>query len=236
MHRVPLDLRGRGIFVFPNDEIGWITVPDPVKSFRTLQDLVNLFYRSQDFAFRANLPREVACGVAFAPAAALSFHFDLQWDEWSRFGGWQVRAVNDDQDLSPGFTKDLQDFYGVVPDYGLQSANLVMKDAWKIKAGVEYRPAPHFAVRGGLAHHQSPAGNANLNAVDPTPSLDIAAVGFGYEGPAFSVFNDEQVGELSFDVYFRYARSAGGKGTLPGFELTYRASRWEFGVGVGVNL
>jgi long-chain fatty acid transport protein len=235
VHEVAVDFRGRDVFVL-SEEFGWISVPDPVKPKVALGDVVKLFYQGQDFTSRVTLPRQVAFGAAFAPMAALSFHFDLQWDEWSRFGGWQFRAVNDDQNLSPGFTKALQDFYGVAPDYGLQSAGLVMKDAWKIKAGLEYRLAPHFALRGGFAHHQSPAGNANLIPIDPIPGLNIAAIGFGYEGPVFDVYNTKQVGELSFDVYFRYAQPAGGSGTVPGYELTYKASRWEFGVGVGVNL
>jgi len=235
-HQAPVTFRGRETFVFPIDESGWMTVPDPVRPYRTLEDLVNLFFKSQDFTSRVSFPREVAFGVALAPLAALSFHLDLEWDEWSRFGGWQFRAVNDDQNLSPGFTQPLQDFYGVAPDYGFQSAVLVMKDAWKIKAGVEYRPSPHLALRGGFAHHQSPAGSAQLNPVDPTPGLNIGSVGFGYEGPVFDVFNQRQVGELSFDVYLRYSRSALESGMIPGYALTYRSSRWEFGVGVGVNL
>ena len=236
VHQVAVDFSGRDAFVFPTEEFGWMSVPDPVKPKIPLENLVELFYQSQDFTSPVTLPREAAFGAALAPMAALSFYFDLQWDEWSRFGSWQFNAVNDDQNLSPGFTKALQDFYGVAPDYGLQSAGLVMKDAWKIKSGLEYRPAPHLALRGGFAHHQSPAGNANQIPIDPIPDLNIAAIGFGYEGPVFNVFNTQQVGELSFDVYFRYVKSAGGSGTIPGYELTYQASRWEFGVGVGVNL
>jgi long-subunit fatty acid transport protein len=236
VHPVAVDFSGRDVFVFPADEVGWMTVPDPVKPKIPLENLVNLYYKGQDFSSPVTLPREVAFGAALAPMAALSFTIDLQWDEWSRFGSWQFRAVNDDQNLSPGFTKALQDFYGIAPDYGLQSAGLVLKDAWKIKAGLEYRPAPHLALRGGFAHHQSPAGNANQIPIDPIPDQNIAAIGFGYEGPVFDVYNTKQVGELSFDVYCRYVKSAGGSGTIPGYELTYQFSRWEFGVGVGVNL
>jgi len=72
------------------------------------------------------------------------------------------------------------------------------------------------------------AGSAQLSPVDPTPSLDIGSVGFGYEGPVFDVFNNRQVGELSFDVYLRYSRSALESGMIPDYEMTYLARRWEF--------
>jgi long-chain fatty acid transport protein len=233
--QVPVDFRGWDRFAIPNEDVGWMTVPDPVKPFIPLVDLLPLFYRSQDFAGRLKLPREVVFGAAFAPTAALSFHLDLQWDGWSRFGAWQFRAVNDDQNLSPSFTTALQDFYGISPDYGLQTAGLVLKDAWKIKAGVEYRPTPYLALRGGFAHHQSPSGNASLNPIDPVPGLNTASVGFGYEGPVFSLFSEKQIAELSFDVFFRYAYSAEGSGTIASDELTFRARRWDFGVGVGLD-
>ena len=235
VHEIPVESTGWNSFAFPTFESGWMSVPHPVRSHIPVSDLTRLFYRNQDFTSRVTLPREVAGGVAFAPLAALSFHLEGQWNEWSRFGSWEFTAVNSGQDLNPAFTMDLRDFYGIVPDYGLQSAGLVLKDAWKIKAGVEFRPALHFTLRGGFAHHQSPAGDTSLNPVDPTPGLNIAALGFGYEGPVFNYYSNEQAGELSIDVYFRYARSGTGSGTILGNELTYRASRWEFGFGVGFN-
>jgi long-subunit fatty acid transport protein len=235
VHEVPVESTGWNSFAYPTLESGWMSVPHPVRSHIAVSDLARLFYRNQDFTSRVTLPREVAGGVAFAPLAALSFHLEAQWNEWSRFGSWEFTAVNSGPDLNPAFTQDLRDFYGIVPDYGLQSAGLVLKDAWKIKAGVEFRPALHFTLRGGFAHHQSPAGDTNLNSVDPTPGLNVAALGFGYEGPVFNYYSNEQAGELSLDVYFRYARSGSGSGTTLGNELTYRASRWEFGIGVGFN-
>jgi long-chain fatty acid transport protein len=234
VHEVPVEFTGWNSFAFPV-EASWMSVPHPVRSHIIVRDLAQLFYRNQDFASRMTLPREIAGGVAFSPLSALSLHLEAQWNEWSRFGGWEFTAAAGGRDLSPAFTKELEDFYGVVPDYGLQTAGLVLNDAWKIKAGIEYRPALHFALRGGFAHHQSPAGEASLNPIDPTPGLNIAAIGFGYEGPAFNVFTNEQSGELSIDIYLRYARSGSGAGTIFGYELAYRAPRWEFGVGVGVN-
>lgn len=234
VHRVSVDHRGMASFTFPS-ESAWIGVPHPTRGYIALRDLAVLFFRNQEFSSRLTLPAQIAAGLAVSPAASLSLHLDVQRDGWSRFGGWDFRAVNGDADLSPSFTPDLQDFYDIVPDYGLQSAGLVLKDAWKVKTGIEFRPARYFAVRGGFAHQQSPAGDSGLNPLDPTPSLNIGTIGFGYEGPVFNAFTSQQAGEMSFDVYFRYARSGSGSGAIPGYDVLYKASRWEFGVGVGFN-
>lgn len=234
-HQIPLELRGRDNFIISTKEMSTLTVPDPVKPFRVVDDLARLFFRPQDFTGKVTLPQAIVIGAAFAPVASLSFYLDLERDRWSQFGAWQFRAVNGDQDLSPNFTKELQDFYGAAPDYGLQTAGLALKDAWRIKAGAEYRLAPHFAVRGGFAHYQSPGGNSNQNPIDPVPDQNIAAVGFGYEGPVFSVYQDREIGELSFDVYFRYAFSRDGAFVAPAYGLNFQAQRWEAGVGVGFD-
>ncbi len=234
-HQIPIEVRGRDAFVISSFEMDVLTIPNHVKGQRPVAvgDLARLFFRAQDFTGKVTLPHEIAFGALFAPIPSLSFHLDLERDRWSQFGAWEFRAVNGDRSLSPSFTPDLQDFYGAAPDYGLQTAGLALKDAWRIKAGAEYRLAPHFALRGGFAHYQSPAGNSNQNPIDPVPDQNIAAVGFGFEGPVFSIYQDKEIGELSLDVYFRYALSRDGGFAASDYALSFQAQRWEAGVGVG---
>ena len=234
VHEIDVESTGWDTFTYPS-EAGWMAVLNPAHKYIAVRDLAHLFYRNQEFSSRLTLPREVAAGLAFSPLPALSVHLEAQWNEWSRFGGWEFTAAGAGQDLSPAFSQDFRDFYGAVPDYGLQSAGLALEDVWKIKAGVEYRLAPHFVVRGGYAHQPSPAGDANLDPVDPTPSLNAATVGFGFEGPVFNYYNNERAGELSLDVYLRYGKSGTGSGVVLGNELNFQSSRWEFGLGVGFN-
>jgi long-chain fatty acid transport protein len=234
--RAPVNFTGRNIFVIPTLQIGGIKVPGPYgQPVRLLDEVLLPFYHSQDVTSRLTMPREVSAGIMVVPVPKLSFLLDVHWNSWSEFGRWEIRSKNEGGDLSPAFTPLLRNFYGVAPDYGVQSAGLVLKDVWGFKAGVEYRPGTHFALRGGFARHRGSTAAANLTPVDPDLDQNIVSLGFGYEGPIFSVFNDKQIGELSFDVFIRYGFSKKGTSTVPGHELIYSAESWVGGVGVGFN-
>jgi long-chain fatty acid transport protein len=234
-HQVPIEFKGLDNFVVSSLDLGWMTVPDPVMPWRAVDDLARQFFKSQDFQGRLTLPRTIALGVSYAPLEAISVDFELQWDNWSRFGDWGYRAAVGDQDLNPDFGQDLRDFYGIVPDYGYQTAGLSFRDAWRFKTGLEYRPAPHLAVRTGFARHQSPSGHSGQNPLDPVPDQNLVSAGFGYEGPAFSLFEDKEICELSFDIYFRYAFARDGGSLIADSMWKTRSRRWDFGVGVGFN-
>jgi long-chain fatty acid transport protein len=234
--QAPLDFTGRNVFVIPTLQVGSLMVPGPYGQLvRLLNEVLIPFYQSQDVTARLTMPRELSGGIMLTPVRQVSLLFDVQWNGWGEFGGWEIRSKNYGGDLSPSFTSLLKDFYGVAPDFGLQAAALALRDVWGFKGGVEYRPSARFAFRGGFARHPGSTAAADLNPVDPDLTQDIISLGFGYEGPIFSVFNDQQIGELSFDVFVRRGLPRKGTSELPGYEFMYRADSWSCGVGVGFN-
>jgi len=230
---VAIDYAGRNNFVIHTQLTGQ-AVPDPDGGWRYLYDLLGSFYLSQDVISRMTLPRELACGVALAPFSRLSLYIDVRWDRWSEFGDWVFRSVNEGGDLNPAFTQDLQEFYGIAPDYGTQGVVLALKDTKKYMAGLEFRPARYLALRAGFARHESSVNAADRSPVYPDLGRSIYSFGFGYEGPLFSIWgDDERVSDLSFDLFVRYASASPGESGVPGLEMTYGSNRLTAGVGVG---
>jgi long-subunit fatty acid transport protein len=230
-----VDLTGWNTFLFPNNlNYGRDMVPDPYGGMRTVNSLLDLFYVSQEVTSRLTLPREIACGLALRPLPQLSLNLDAQWGRWSEFGLWQFTSVNADGDLSPGFTPVHEEFYGLSPDYGVQGFDLAVRDSKKLKAGVEYRLGRWFALRGGFARHESSVDPAGRTPLYPDPGLNLYSFGAGYEGPLYSIWDDEKtVSRLSIEFFFRYAAADEAGSALPGYEMTYGARRWVGGVGVG---
>jgi long-subunit fatty acid transport protein len=209
-------------------------VPTPSGGTIHVYQLVNLYYADQDVTGRLTLPRQIAGGVAFTPVKKLSLYLDAQWESWSGFGDWIFQAGTDGTVVNPAFPQAYQEFYGLALDYGVQGVPLQMRDTKKIMAGLEYRPAQYLALRAGYAKHQSSVDEAGRTPVYPDLDRDLYSIGFGYEGPLFSIYaNDERVSDLSFDVFLRYASAGSGPSAYPGFELTYGSSRLTFGVGAG---
>jgi long-subunit fatty acid transport protein len=229
---VVLDHAGSNVFAFSSFAYG--TVPDPYGSTIYIYDLLRRFYKTQEVTGRLTLPREISCGLALTPLSRLSLYADVQWTRWSEFGDWTFRAVNADDELSPDFTSVYQEFYGIAPDYGTQGVAFALEDSKRMKAGIEYRPAEHFAVRVGYARHESSVQPSDRTPVYPDLERDIYSFGLGYEGPVFSIWrNTERVADLSFDVFARYATAVPGESAYPGLEMTYDSNRFTFGVGVG---
>lgn len=176
------------------------------------------YFLSQDVVGHLTMPRELVVGAAFTPVWRWSAYVDLQWDRWSDFGDWIFEPAEP----------------GSVPDYGTQGVVLGLQDTTHVKAGVEYRPTRRLAVRAGYAHLQSSVEEAHRTLVYPDLERNIYSLGFGYEGPLFSIYGgDERVSDLSFDIFVRYAAAVPGPSTYPGYELTYTSDRIVFGVGVG---
>ncbi len=72
-------------------------------------------------------------------------------------------------------------------------------------------------------------------SIYPDLATNVYTLGFGYDGPVFSIFNEEEkINDLSFDIFLRYSSAAARSSTLPGFEIGYDSSRLVFGVGVGL--
>jgi long-subunit fatty acid transport protein len=231
-HGVPIDLGGKNTFV-----IGWendfAILPDPVERQRRLYDLLKLYYSAQPVEAHWALPREFACGVELFPLRRLSFELDLEWTGWSGLGDWTFRSLNPEDELSPAFTPDLQEFYGIKPDYGTQSAGLVFRDSWRIKAGLEVVPAAGFALRAGYARHPSPLADGGPHPLLPGLDRDVVSFGFGYEGAFFSLGSDDKLGEISFDVFVQRGFAKKGVAPVAGVETIFRETPWTAGVGVG---
>jgi len=156
---------------------------------------------------RLTLPRQITCGVALTPMDPLSVHLDLEWARWSEFE-------------SSSFTSE--------------GVELALRDTTAIKAGVEYRPGLYSALRAGYARHPSSLDETGRTPVYPDLDRNVYSLGFGYEGPLYSIRgNGKQVSDLSFDVFIRYATGGPAASAFPGLELTYNSSRLQFGFGVG---
>jgi long-chain fatty acid transport protein len=232
--RAAIDYAGTDVFNAQLD-ISGVIVPDPYRPSRRVSDLIDFYYATQDVKGRLTLPREVAGGVALTPFPPLSLYVDIVWDRWSDFGDWVFSSVNEGQALSPGFTPDYQQFYGLALDYGVQGVALNLRDTKAVKTGLEYRPVKYVSVRAGYARHQSSVDAAGRTPVYPDLDRNVYSLGFGYEGPLFSIWGgDERISDLSFDVFVRYATGGPAPSAFPGFEMTYDSSRFSFGFGAGL--
>ena len=232
--RTKVDYAGENVF-FAGWDMSTIRVPDPYEGLISVGELMDRFYRPQHVTARQTFPQEISCGIALTPFDRLSLYADVQWDLWSEFGAWEFRSVLPDADLSPEFTPVYQEFYGVSLNYGTQGVDLGFRDTVKIKAGLEFRPGRNLAVRSGFTRGQSSVDDAHLSPVYPDLAFNTYTFGFGYDGPVFSIFNDEEkINDLSFDVFLRYSSAAKAVSTVPGFEISYESNRLVFGVGVGL--
>jgi long-subunit fatty acid transport protein len=210
------------------------SVPAPDGGTIRISRLMDSYYADQDVTGQVTWPREIAAGVAVTPLKSLSVYLDLQWSTWSGFGDLVFTSTKQGDALNPEFTPEDQAFYGLTLDYGVQGVPLDLRDTTKIKAGIEYRPAEHLAVRTGYARHKSTVDEAGRTPVYPDLDRDYYSIGFGYEGPLFAIWdNTERVSDLSFDVFLRYASASPGASAFPGLELTYGSKRLMFGIGAG---
>jgi long-chain fatty acid transport protein len=157
---------------------------------------------------KLTLPRQITGGVALTPVNPLSVYLDIEWARWSEF-------------------ESLLSTYS-------EGVELALRNTTAIKTGVEYRLGQYAAVRAGYARHQSSVDEAGRTPVYPDLDRNVYSLGFGYEGPLYSIrHNGQQVSDLSFDVFIRYATGGPAAAASPAPELTYNSSRLQFGFGVG---
>ena len=230
-----VSLSGRNAFISPSIQLTGVNVPGPYGTPIRLIEVLNRFYASQNVTARLAAPGQMTAGLLLVPFSRLSLLFDAQHTRWSEFGDWEIRSESEVGDLSPDFNSDYQTFYGIAPAYGVQSAGLKLRDAWDIKAGLEFRPGAHLAVRTGFARHADASAPGRRNPLSPGLDGNSVSLGAGYEGPLFSVYDNRQVSELSFDIYIRYGSSGAHTSGLAGHEFTYRTRAWVGGVAVGFN-
>ena len=230
---VAIDHAGQNIFAIGRD-MAYTPVPDPYGGSIIVSRLLDMIFRPQDVTGRLAFPRQISFGVAWRPLLRLSVTADVQWDRWSRFGDWVFRSVNEGGELSPDFGPVYQEFYGYTPDYGAQGVPLALKDTIKIQAGLEFHFARYLALRTGFARHESSLDADTRTPVYPDLDRTLYSLGFGYEGPVFSIYDDtERVSDLSFDLFVRYASAKAGESVFPGLDLSFGSNRVVFGVGVG---
>jgi long-chain fatty acid transport protein len=159
------------------------------------------------FTGRLTLPRQITGGIALTPLDTLSVYLDLEWAGWSEF----------ESSISTSLGREL-----------------ALHDTTAIKAGVEYRTGRYTAVRAGYARHPSSIDETGRTPVYPDLDRNVYSLGFGYEGPLFSIRDKgKQVSDLSFDVFIRYAAGGPAASASSGLALTYSSSRLQLGFGVG---
>jgi len=231
--RVAVDYAGENMFYIDPNYVYDLSL-EPYQDSQVAEDVFSLVYVPQQVAGRQSFPREIACGLALTPLPRFSLTFDVQWDRWSEFGDWVFRSVTENGDLGQASAILQQSSGGTSPDYRVQGVSLVLKDRTKIKAGLEFRPSRYLALRAGFARHQSVTEAADRSPLYPDLDRNIYSFGFGYEGPDFSIWDeDERISDLSFDLFIRYAPAARGVSELSSFEMTYDSTRLTVGVGVG---
>jgi len=233
-HRVKVNLEGLNDFKPPIRSYDTYYVSGP-SGLVLLSQVLSVFYRSQNVTSSITMPSEVLLGFMYVVSEKLTLQMDLQWTEWSVVDKWEFVSENSNEDLSPKFIEDYGDFYGVAPDYSIQSAELNWKDSWSLMLGVEFFLSKVSSLRAGYTNQQSSVENNALDPIQPALGRSIFSFGFGYEGPLFSPTDGAQIAELSFDVYFQYILSAGKTSTLTELPVSYDADRWIVGLGFGIN-
>lgn len=230
-----VSLEGRNTFHFPNSlRISDDFVPDPYAPYTSVLQLLGKYYWPQDTTGRLTMPREIAGGVLLHPFRRLSLSLEAEWDRWSEFGAWEFTSIDAGGTLAPEFTPVYEEFYGIAPDYGVQSVDLALRDSKKLKAGLEYQLGRWFALRGGFARHESSVAASGRTPLYPDPAFSLFTLGGGYEGPLYSIWDEETtVSRLSIEFFLRYAVADESAAGLEELDLTYGAKRWVAGVGVG---
>lgn len=227
-HRATVDYRGFNVFD-SRVEAGGL-VPHPEFGTYYYYQFFQFFFKRQEVTARLTMPQDAVGGLLIRPFPNLSLTFDAQKTFWRQMGAWDFKSVNPAEALNPEFKPSYWDFYGAGPDYGEQTAGVVLKDAWKYKGGVEYDLFGRFALRGGFARHESAVEAPDLNAAYPDFGRTIMSLGFGYQGPFFSIWDRKQMGEIAVDLFFQYAWAKKRASLPPGVELTFAGNRWLLGI------
>ena len=199
----------------------------------SMYTLMRSFYKVQDVTFKTSLPREIVVGMMLMPVDRLTLLLDLQWTQWSDAMKWEFQADKSGGDLSPEFMERYADFFGITPDYGIQSADLRWKDTWNIKFGMEFHLSDTVLFRAGYANHPSAVKDRAIHPVIPDLDKNLISLGFGYVGPLFSIWDDTKLNDFSFDIFVQYMFSKDKTSSLPGYEFTFDTDRLVIGLGIG---
>jgi long-chain fatty acid transport protein len=173
------------------------------------------------------LPQEYVLGIMYSPWKHLTFQMDYQSTGMSEIKQWEF-------DLDPECYDAIENYYGTRPDEIRHGFDLDLIDISRIMLGAEYRLKDFIVIRAGYTYLKSAVNGQMIHPVFPDLGTNILSFGFGYDGPAFSIWDyEESIGGISLDVFFQYGFSPNSVSALPEFPATYRASRWNVGLGLG---
>lgn len=104
-----------------------------------------------------------------------------------------------------------------LPGYG----NLGWKSALAYRLGLSYHFSQFLALRGGLAHEDSPTDGSSIQAAAPAPSSNLVSFGLGIG-----------LGHWQYDLGASYALSGNATSYSLTFPGTYKASTFNFGAAI----
>ncbi len=111
-----------------------------------------------------------------------------------------------------------------LPGYG----NLGWKSALAYRLGLSYHLSQDLAVRGGLAHEDSPSTGSSIQAAAPAPSSNLVSFGLGIG-----------LGHWHYDLGASYALSGNASSQVTGSDAvyngTYKADTFNFGAAISRN-
>jgi long-chain fatty acid transport protein len=235
-HKVALSMSGdKNLTQFAR--LRQVKIDDPLHFPMNLSKGIASYPIAKIATSRVTLPCDAALGLLVFPFKKLSLEIDLNWRRWSRFGDWIFRNVNWEFEVNWELVEEFEDTYGEPPQMiAADGIALDWRDTLSIRVGANYKFTRHLSISSGFARDPSAIGAITLSPLTPEIDRDIVSVGLSYEGPLFSLFSDEEMSGLSFDVFFQYAFSQRRRSEMPGFEYTYESDYWMLGFSAGFNL
>ena len=233
-HKVKVKLEGTQRLWAP-DSIAVVEIPNASEYPLSLTQVMREFRIPQPVTAEFTLPAEFAVGLMVIPWDRLALHLDFVWRGWSEFGDWEYAVADPEADLNQNFYDLYQETYGTAPSYGTQGFALGSKDVWSTKFGLEFKLSQVLSLRSGYSFNPSAIPNQALSPINPDLDQQVFTLGLGYEGPLFSIWDYEEQGGFSFDVYLKYMMSEEKQSDLPGFKFVYDTDYWILGVGVGLT-
>lgn len=234
-HKVVIETKGKNTFHDSFLGTSSVSILGPDNRLIGIHPLMDRYFALQDVSFQIFYPTEIVLGLMFVPVDRLTLLFDFHWSEWSKAENWEFISDKTGADLNPEFMESYGTFFGITPDYGKQSANLRWKDTWKIKLGIEYALSSVLALRAGYAYDPSATDGKFIHPIYPDLDHNIISLGFGYDGPLFSVWDDKKMHDFTFDVFVQFMFSKTQTSSLPGFGFSYDTDRFVVGVGLGFD-
>lgn len=234
-HKVAIETKGKNTFHDSFLGTSSVSFLGPDNRLIGIHPLMDRYYALQNVSFRILYPTEIVLGLMFVPVDRLTLLLDFHWREWSKAENWEFISDKTGADLNPEFMESYGNFFGITPDYGKQGANLRWKDTWKIKLGIEYALSSVLALRAGYAHNPSAVDSEVIHPVNPDLDHNIISLGFGYDGPLFSLWDDKKMADFTFDIFVQFMFSKTQTSSLPGFGFSYDTDRFVVGIGLGFD-